>query len=205
MLRMEGAEALRKARREGRGHVDRLRAVIAANPADYTAWEWLRECDVVDWEFADTACWENPKNYQTWQHRRCLLMKLLVGADADALQAVAEREYGFLDAFLDDVDNAKNYHAYSHRQWLIQQRRLTGDARLIRELDDFTARHVERDPLNNSAWQHRWAVHQELQRRGRLHEHYRDALAQRLHDDGATFEPVTTYLHSIRRLLQPNT
>lgn len=84
----------------------------------------------------DTFASENPKNYQIWYHRRCVV----------EMMGDASRELAFCGEVY-EVD-AKNYHAWAHRQWV-----LTAYGLWDKELD-FTATCIEEDVRNNSAWNH---------------------------------------------------
>jgi protein farnesyltransferase/geranylgeranyltransferase type-1 subunit alpha len=199
-MRIRGVERVQRAR-------DRiadagLEPVLQLNPADYTAWEIARELGEDDLAKADQWCRRFPKNYQVWHHRRVLLIRRLTeceALEASALSALGAEELDRLDALLTDPENAKNYHLYSHRQWLIRNPQLLNEDLLWREWNSTTVRELERDPLNNSAWQHRWAVLTELRRRGCFHLE-RDAFAEDL-VERVRCQPAADYVSACRACL----
>jgi protein farnesyltransferase/geranylgeranyltransferase type-1 subunit alpha len=202
MVKIRGSIRVRQAR-ECIGEKG-LEPILRLNPADYTAWELARELGEDDWDTADEACRAFPKNYQVWYHRRAILNKKLSSEESrtssTGTASLGTRELDFLDALLEDPENAKNYHLYSHRQWLIRQPQLVSEALLWREWNLSTQRELERDPLNNSAWQHRWAVLTELRRRGCFQtdcDLFAEQLAERV-----TWSPVPEYLQACRKLLR---
>ncbi|KAK4531219.1 hypothetical protein CCYA_CCYA07G2076 [Cyanidiococcus yangmingshanensis] len=201
MVSIRGSARVRRAR-EHIGETG-LEPILQLNPADYTAWEIARELGQEDWETADSACRKFPKNYQVWQHRRVLLSKRVSGEEhqdsATSTALLGAQELAFLDALLEDPENAKNYHLYSHRQWLIRQPQLVSEELLWREWNITTPRQLGHDPLNNSAWQHRWAVLNELRRRG-CFQSDRDAFAEQLAQN-TSWPPIPEYLRACRALL----
>lgn len=92
----------------------------------------------LDWARAFSRA--NPKNYQVWHHRQCLV-------------ALLGDECGELDCMVGDFqEEPKNYHAWQYRQWLVRTHgtgRLVDEVRLVEEL-------LRLDPYNNSAWNHRY-------------------------------------------------
>jgi protein farnesyltransferase/geranylgeranyltransferase type-1 subunit alpha len=130
--------------------------VIEHNAANYTAWQYRRQClrelyrDATDEEriaawreelaYCSEQCMNNTKNYQVWFHRRAC-----VGNMGDATG-----ELDFVASVLED--DSKNYHAWGHRQWVLKQFDLWAD-----ELS-YIDRLLEEDVRNNSAWNQRYFV-----------------------------------------------
>lgn len=83
----------------------------------------------------------NPKNYQVWHHRQCLIS--LVGEESGELAEMIG----------DFQQEPKNYHAWQYRQWLVGRFHAdeAGELRLVDEL-------IRIDPYNNSAYNHRYFV-----------------------------------------------
>jgi hypothetical protein len=53
--------------------------VVESNPANYTAWQYRRECLKAlgsdlrqELRFSEATAYDNPKNYQIWFHRRAV-------------------------------------------------------------------------------------------------------------------------------------
>ena len=131
-------------------------AVIEHNAANYTAWQYRRQClarmhadSTADarasaWREELAYCTDvtlgNMKNYQVWFHRRACVEAL---GDATG-------ELEFVRHVLDE--DAKNYHAWGHRQWVIRAFSLwKGELEYIETL-------LSQDPRNNSAWNQRYFV-----------------------------------------------
>lgn len=90
---------------------------------------------------------ENQKNYQIWQHRKCIVKRL----------KDASREKVFTKEVL--FQDSKNYHCWQYRQWFVNKFSLfDGEIDYIDCLLDVDVR-------NNSAWNHRYFV---MDKTGRL-------------------------------------
>jgi len=94
----------------------------------------------------------NPKNYQVWHHRACLLE--LLGEPLDEL----------VQMIGDFQQEPKNYHAWQYRQWILKRfgGSVEDEMMLIDEL-------LRLDMYNNSAWNHRWFIRKTLQCRTDWH------------------------------------
>ncbi len=103
-----------------------------------------------DWEAELTFCDETglaqQKNYQIWHHRQTCVARL--GA------AARERDLAHCARMLED--DSKNYHVWSYRQWSV----LFHGA--LAEEDAFSRQMIERDVRNNSAWNERFWVAEQL-------------------------------------------
>lgn len=89
----------------------------------------------------------NPKNYQVWHHRSCLLLAL-------------EKPVDELDLLLADfLQEPKNYHAWQYRQWILQR---FGSGDNVEEELRFVDEMIRIDVYNNSAWNHRVFVYRVL-------------------------------------------
>lgn len=92
----------------------------------------------------------NPKNYQVWHHRACLLEM------TNSPQMAAEE----LEAMINDLSQEpKNYHAWQFRQSLLQ--RFPAACQPAEELK-LTEELLRIDPYNNSAWNHRVFILEKL-------------------------------------------
>lgn len=142
--------ALRAAGETSRRALEVTGDMIAANAADYTAWQYRWLCaealaesspEVLQEEVALTCAIaaDNAKNYQLWNHRRKLAAKL------GAPNAPAELAFA-AEALQEDE---KNYHAWAHRQWVVKTFGLWPQ-----ELD-YVQDMVAKDARNNSAWNQR--------------------------------------------------
>ena len=85
-------------------------AILAINAANYTVWQYRREClremnsDLsAEFDYMDKFADENPKNYQIWFHRRAIV----------ELTKNPSRELEFCAKVFEE--DAKNYHAWAHR------------------------------------------------------------------------------------------
>lgn len=130
--------------------------VIDHNAANYTAWQYRRQCVAhmhrdstsaereMAWReelaYSTEQCTNNMKNYQVWFHRRACVSAL---GDATG-------ELEFVESIL--AEDAKNYHAWGHRQWVLRTFALW-EAEL-----SFVDRLLADDVRNNSAWNQRWFV-----------------------------------------------
>jgi protein farnesyltransferase/geranylgeranyltransferase type-1 subunit alpha len=103
--------------------------------------EWLAELG-----FCDDMGLAQQKNYQIWHHRQACVARL--GA------AVRERDLAHCARMLED--DSKNYHVWSYRQWSL----LFHGA--VAEEDAFSRLMIERDVRNNSAWNERYWVAEQL-------------------------------------------
>ncbi|CAJ0580466.1 unnamed protein product, partial [Mesorhabditis spiculigera] len=92
--------------------------------------------------FISEMIMENPKNYQVWHHRGCLV---------EILNKDFEEELDFTAEVLED--EPKNYHAWQHRLWVIREYKLANQTEL-----DYSTRLIIEDPYNNSAWHYRHVV-----------------------------------------------
>lgn len=120
-------------------------AVIDLNAANYTAWQFRRECLVAlgsdlaaELAYVEGVSAVSPKNYQLWFHRRKVVEML---GDASGEMPFVEKVH---------AGDAKNYHAWSHLQWVTATFGLW-DAQV-----SYATRLIEEDVRNNSAWNHRW-------------------------------------------------
>ena len=143
--------------------------------------DWLEELEWV----TDLAA-DNPKNYQIWQYRKQLIMRIVPGArsgsggggaaaaaagsaklpSAEGVAAVLAAEPRFVEEHLSD--DSKNYHAWAYRQWLVGTFGLweaggpleAGGATAEQHDGEmaFVERMISADVCNNSAWNHRFAV-----------------------------------------------
>ncbi|QLG74700.1 hypothetical protein HG535_0H00250 [Zygotorulaspora mrakii] len=132
--------------------------VIDLAPAFYTIWNYrfdilvslskdlsndekvLRLNEELDW--IDEFTLNNPKNYQIWSYKQCILQ--------NHPSPVLKRELPILKFMLDE--DTKNYHVWSFRKWCIL---FFND--FSNELE-FADSMVERDVYNNSAWTHRMFI-----------------------------------------------
>ena len=148
-----------------------LLAALAVMPTNYTAWvvrrAFLRElwkscpaaADVtamVRTELIGSAvlALKVTKNFQVWCHRRNLLeayIKHMQQLGAVPVPPLDDRVV--IDIAL--AEDAKNYHAWSYRKWFVRAFDQFGSELKV------TQRLLLEDPLNNSAWVHRYFVHEE--------------------------------------------
>ncbi|MGG6712913.1 UNVERIFIED_CONTAM: hypothetical protein ITH36_25205, partial [Salmonella enterica subsp. enterica serovar Weltevreden] len=77
-----------------------------------------------------------------WHHR-----EVVVGM----LGELPEDEKDFLARILHD--DAKNYHVWTYRQWLVKQFGTEGELYYTKTL-------IAQDIYNNSAWNHRFFIHE---------------------------------------------
>lgn len=119
--------------------------VINQNSANYTAWQFRRECifelkeDLEkELEFTNEQCEKNIKNYQVWYHRKVIL---------EALKKV-DGELEFLSKILSEDE--KNYHVWAHREWVVKT------FNLFEKEFDYTILLLKNDFRNNSAWNYRF-------------------------------------------------
>lgn len=83
---------------------------------------------------------DNQKNYQVWQHRKCLIEQLN--------DQIHEKDFTLKMISMD----SKNYHAWQHRQWVVNKFKLwDGEISFVNDL-------LYQDVRNNSAWNHRYFV-----------------------------------------------
>jgi protein farnesyltransferase/geranylgeranyltransferase type-1 subunit alpha len=94
----------------------------------------------------DQIITSNPKNYQVWQHRKCLIERL----------GHAANELAFTKQMIDK--DSKNYHAWQHRQWIVDKFELFDN-----EIEYMT-KLLHDDLRNNSAWNHRYFVLEKAKR-----------------------------------------
>lgn len=121
--------------------------VINLSPANFTAWQYRRQClralnkDLVE-ELKENAKMvvNVPKNYQIWFHRQSLIQDC----------GYIEEELSLVRRVLSS--DSKNYHAWQHRQWVLQFTNNYSD-----ELE-FVDELINEDVRNNSAWNQRWFV-----------------------------------------------
>mmetsp|Transcript_33318 Transcript_33318/g.53395 ORF Transcript_33318/g.53395 Transcript_33318/m.53395 type:complete len:349 (-) Transcript_33318:94-1140(-) len=135
--------------------------VIRLNPANYTAWQFRRECifklnyDLQkELEFSRAIAVSSPKNYQLWWHRRIIIEAITKASSAGTESAFAydlSLEKELLRSIL--KGDAKNYHAWSHYHWLLRTYKLYED-----ELEYLEQKLLLFDSRNNSAWNHRHFV-----------------------------------------------
>ncbi|KAJ9143838.1 Protein farnesyltransferase/geranylgeranyltransferase type-1 subunit alpha [Pleurostoma richardsiae] len=132
--------------------------VISMNPAHYTV--WLYRFAIVsamgipipeEIEWLNEVALENLKNYQIWHHRRLLLDHYYpsIASDPQAVRELAASEERFLSTIL--AEDTKNYHVWSYRQYLVPKLGLFTPEELAS-----TARLIDDDVRNNSAWSHRF-------------------------------------------------
>ncbi|BFZ53462.1 CAAX geranylgeranyltransferase alpha subunit [Savitreella phatthalungensis] len=126
--------------------------ILAHNPAHYSIWAYRAKClaalsidPLEELSYVNRLTEQNGKNYQLWHHRELQVRRL---------GRIPEDELETLETFLVE-DDAKNYHLWSYLQWLIGE---YGDKKRWREFLPLTERLIERDPYNNSAWNHRHYV-----------------------------------------------
>ena len=126
-------------------HLTKL--LLLENAANYTVWQYRRDCirsikyDLEqELDFLDTFADDNPKNYQIWHHRRCVV----------ELFDNAHRELAFINKIFET--DAKNYHAWAYRQWVVKKFKYWSDE--LACIDHL----LYIDVRNNSAWNHRWYV-----------------------------------------------
>ncbi|KAK6530026.1 CAAX geranylgeranyltransferase alpha subunit [Orbilia ellipsospora] len=100
------------------------------------SWSWREE---LEWVGSIAKRYE--KNYQIWHHRQLIIDHL---DDATGERAVTEGMF--------ELDS-KNYHVWTYRQWLVQRFNLFDEEELAT-----TARLLEEDVRNNSAWNHRYFI-----------------------------------------------
>jgi len=138
--------------------------VIGLVSANYTAWQFRRECvkklgkDIMaELAFSRKVALKTPKNYQVWYHRR-VIFQWHTEAEAEKSESIPlEHLIATEKEHIDEILNLdhKNYHAWSYRHWLLKTY-----SSWEGELDYVTKRLVE-DIRNNSAWSHRfWVVEQ---------------------------------------------
>jgi len=136
--------------------------VINLVSANYTAWQFRRQCieklgKNLDTELAYTRkiALDSPKNYQVWYHRRVIFGWK---TQAEAKQSEPSPEKDMIDKEKEHVDEIlaldhKNYHAWSYRHWLLKEYS-AWDGEL-----EYVTKHLVTDIRNNSAWSHRfWVV-----------------------------------------------
>ena len=131
-------------------------AVIEHNAANYTAWQFRRQCIrelhkggdaealAAAWRqellYCTEQCLGNMKNYQVWFHRRACVAALCEPSG----------ELEFVARVL--AEDAKNYHAWGHRQWVLKTYGVwAGELAYIDSL-------LAQDLRNNSAWNQRFYV-----------------------------------------------
>ena len=138
-----------------------------AAPWRYDVWR------AVAWElrsmrFASIA---TAKSFQTWNHRKELLMAAAAETAADARGGAPAGGDGrgddvtFADfderelcaTVLRDVDT-KNYHVWAHRAWFAAFTGITGTAAGVAQEHAYCDAMLDEDPWNNSAWAHRIAM-----------------------------------------------
>ncbi|KAJ6247165.1 protein farnesyltransferase/geranylgeranyltransferase type-1 subunit alpha [Anaeramoeba flamelloides] len=118
--------------------------VISYVPGHYSAWwyrriliEKLNKDLMEEMEFLKKYVFGVQKNYQLWQHRKCIADRFNDGK--------YEKEFSKIALYKD----AKNLHAWSYRIWSIQRFNLW-DGEL-----EFVERMLQIDYRNNSAWTYR--------------------------------------------------
>lgn len=125
---------------------------IMLNAANYTVWYFRRKIlfsmENVSQLLQEECTWLNemilvhPKNYQIWHHRKEIVSK----------SQVYENELDFSAKALSD--DSKNYHAWAYRQWLYKTfKKLPFEVEM-----QYTDYLLEKDVLNNSAWNQRWFI-----------------------------------------------
>lgn len=143
--------------------------VIKLNAANYTAWQFRRECifktnyDLYkELEFSKEIAKGSPKNYQLWWHRRIIIEAINKPSNDDNDNNNNENkpnlkkydlnlEKELLRSIL--KSDAKNYHAWSHYHWILRTYKLYDD-----ELEYLEKKLLLYDVRNNSAWNHRHFV-----------------------------------------------
>lgn len=137
--------------------------VIELNAANYTAWQFRRECifklnyDLQkELEFSKEIAKGSPKNYQLWWHRRIIIEAINKPQndnenDSSSFKYDLKLEKELLRLIL--KSDAKNYHAWSHYHWILRTYKLYDD-----ELQYLEKKLLLFDVRNNSAWNHRHFV-----------------------------------------------
>ncbi|KAF3929026.1 hypothetical protein ABW20_dc0101664 [Dactylellina cionopaga] len=100
------------------------------------SWSWRKEL-----EWVQSIAKRYEKNYQIWHHRQLIIDHL---NDSTGERARTEEMFAL---------DSKNYHVWTYRQWLTKRFSLFDDEELA-----MTARLLEEDVRNNSAWNHRYFV-----------------------------------------------
>lgn len=135
--------------------------IIQDNPAEYTAWHYLRlytsenalslEAYRAELKFVDKIADATPKNYQLWVYRESILQNILARYPTTVDRtALATEELNWCAALI--AQDSKNYHAWDYRQWVI---RFFGHWKYELEYTEFL---INSDLRNNSAWTHRFFV-----------------------------------------------
>ncbi|EWC44616.1 hypothetical protein DRE_06605 [Drechslerella stenobrocha 248] len=133
--------------------------IIDMNPAHYTVWSYrfktlisldaAKQLDTEEltWGWRSELDWvqsiarQNQKNYQIWHHRQLIIDHL---GDPTSERERTDEMFGL---------DSKNYHVWTYRQWLIRRFGLFDEEELAA-----TAKLLEEDVRNNSAWNHRYFV-----------------------------------------------
>ena len=136
---------------------------IACNPANYTAWVYLRSCleklncNLYDeLKYCDQMGKDHPKNYQLWNHRRKLVEILYKNKKQDDTININKLVLNELKSIEDALQrDTKNYHVWSYRQWLVHYfNNYTQEISFIDKM-------LNDDIRNNSAWNHKYFVNKE--------------------------------------------
>ncbi|VDM33953.1 unnamed protein product [Hydatigera taeniaeformis] len=140
---------------------------LRMNAANYSIWAYRRNVLVTlnsnlanEHTFTKFLLYDHPKNYQLWYHLQWLMEQAVKEDGSNDPKTVLDRpdsdlydklmtEFELLRGILDD--DAKNYHAWQYRRWLADFFKVPVKSEL-----KFCEHMIFEDPLNNSAWNHRF-------------------------------------------------
>lgn len=121
--------------------------LIDLSPGHYTVWKYrldtilnLKLDLATELEFLSSVAESNPKSYQLWRHRQCVLQNW----------KDPSKEIEFINSIL--AEDSKNHHAWSYRQWIV------GTFNLFRTEINHMDTFLNDDVRNNSAWNHRYFI-----------------------------------------------
>lgn len=134
---------------------------IRYNPFNYNFWIFRRKILArIPYDPFKELCLleelivENPKNFQSWEHRRIIINKNL--SCCTSAQELKLTEHVLLM-------DPKNYSAWTHRQFIVNSFKYTNLGLLGDEMR-FTSKMIKDDIRNNSAWNQRFFI---VNQRGR--------------------------------------